>query len=86
MSLAVIEDIPGLGDKVDILVADLQACADAVAALGAVVDAGASVKTDIAVAVAAIIAVSNFYLHSFAPCNLMAFCIGHCQGMPQPLH
>lgn len=52
--------VADLAAKVDVLVADVTACAKAVAAIGANIEIDVSVKADLAVKVAAIVTVSPF--------------------------
>lgn len=56
--LASVTVIADLAAEIDVLVADVTACAKAVAAIGANIDIDASVKADLAVKVAAIVTVS----------------------------
>jgi hypothetical protein len=53
-----VEAVVDLAAKVEVLVADVTACAKAILAIGANIEIDAAVKADIAVKVAAIIAVS----------------------------
>ena len=72
--------------RVQVLVADVTACAHAIAAVGVNIDIEAEVKADIAAKVAALISVSCFCFHELTFKLIILTHQGYCARMLERLH